>query len=153
VALTEHGKAAGREWAAAIDTVPDGPGTGPGKPRWVVRMDMPLEEAQALARLISAASRCPAGDPGQVKPAPPATLSVAQAARYTGYSKGTIRAWVCRGGGRPKRNPFPLPVAGSSDPIRFDQLEVEAWLDRQKARRQRPSDAQDQANPPRAPAR
>jgi predicted DNA-binding transcriptional regulator AlpA len=88
---------------------------------------MDEDEARALARLISAAAGCPGGDPGQVGSAAPTLLSVPEAAGLTGHPDSTIRAWVCRKG--PQRNPFPRPVPGSSgDRMRFDQLEVEAWM-------------------------
>lgn len=143
-ALGEHGKAAGRPWKARVST--EVIRHGPGKSMPAVRIELDEDEARALARLISTAARCPGGDPGQVRSAAPTLLSVPEAARLTGHPEGTIRAWVCRKG--PQRNPFPRPVPGNSgDRMRFDQLEVEAWMaGRTKPPAQRrPSAAEDKA--------
>jgi predicted DNA-binding transcriptional regulator AlpA len=146
-ALSEHGQAVKRAWAADVSTVPLGSRDRSVKSRSVIRIDLDEDEARALARLIRAAARCPGGDPGQVGSAPPALLTVKKVARLTGHPESTIRAWLCLKN-RPKRNPFPRPVPRSSgEPTRFDQLEVEAWIAREPPARQRPPIAEDPPPP------
>jgi excisionase family DNA binding protein len=137
-ALNEHGDAAVRPWTATVSTVPAGPRDRAARAKPVIRIDMCEDEARALARLISAAARCPGGDPAQSGPASPALLTVKQAAQLTGHPESTIRAWLCLKN-RPKRNPFPRPVPrASGDHIRFSQSEIDAWIARQPPARRRP---------------
>ena len=136
-AFREHGKAVKRAWAADVSTVPPGPRDRSVNSKPVIRIDLNENEARALAHLIRGAAACPGGDPGQAGSAPPALLSIKKAARLTGHPESTIRAWLCLKN-RPKRNPFPRPVSRSSgDPIRFEQLEVEAWIAREPPGRRR----------------